>query len=244
MSEWMSSEIILWFATIVLGMLAGRLCVWIASWLPALLEHRWQQEAREILGLDTDTHRISDSRLQGTSSLWLQAVQIGCAALSLVVVWQLGATPHALFALLLTWWLLTLSLIDSEHYLLPDVLVLPGVWFGLILNAFEVFTTMQDAFWGCVVGYLSLWVVSQLVQLINRKQVLGNGDLKLLAMIGAWGGWQILPTTVLFALLTCLLASVPRTLKSSTSRPTVIPFGPYITVAGWASLTFQLNTIL
>ncbi|CAI8952840.1 A24 family peptidase [Pseudomonas soli] len=241
MSDWMDSEITLGLASVVLGMLAGRVCAWGACYLPTHLEHQWQRDAREILGLDPEKPNDLQPTTAPSRETW--AAQIIGAVLSLVVTMYFGPTMQAFFVLLFTWCLLILSLIDSKHHLLPDALVLPGLWGGLALNSFGLCATLQDALWGCVVGYLSLWSSSQLTRLITGRVNMGAGDLKLLAMIGAWGGWHILPTTVLLALLASLLASVPRMLKSSTSRPTVIPFGPYISVAGWASFTLQLNSI-
>lgn len=224
----------------LLGVLVGHWINKISHLLPKVLEAQWQQEAREVLGLSSDASSVSENGPQRTSKPRGRVVQLGCAALSVVTVWQLGATLQALFALLLGWWLLTLSLIDIEHYLLPDALVLPGIWFGLILNALDVFTTLHAALWGCVVAYLALWTVDQLVQRITGTQALGNGDFKLLAMLGAWGGWHALPATVLFALFLALLTNIPTWLKSKP-RPTTIPFGPHLSIAGWAWLTFQLN---
>lgn len=194
---------------------AGLLGVLVRHWinkishlLPTVLEAQRQQEAREELGLSRDASSVPENRSQATSKLRTRAVHIGCAALSIVTVWQLGTTLQVLFTLLLGWWLLTLSLIDIEHNLLPDALVLPGIWFGLILNALDVFTTLHAALWGCVVAYLALWTVNQLVQQITGTQAFGNGNVKLLAMLGAWGGWHALPATVLFDLLLAVLGRI------------------------------------
>jgi len=227
----------------LLGLVMGPLLTQFAHQLPINLERQWQQEAREILGLGKVVTCPPKNCSLGTSRSRDLIVQIGCAVFSMVVVWQLGMTLQALFALLLTWWLITLSLIDSEHQLLPDVLVIPGLWFGLILNSFGMFTTLHAAFWGCVVGYLALWTVNHLVQGITETHALGNGDFKLLAMLGAWGGWHALPATVLFALLLAVLANIPTWLKPKP-RPTTIPFGPHLSIAGWACVTFQLNQTL
>jgi leader peptidase (prepilin peptidase) / N-methyltransferase len=243
MSDWLMSPFLLLPGIGLLGVMVGHLINNISYLLPRILEAQWRQEAREILGLNSASSSATEDRSQGISKRRIQAVQFGCAALSIVTVWQLGTTLQALFALLLGWWLLTLSLIDLKHYLLPDSLVLPGIWFGLILNALDVFTTLHAALWGCVVAYLALWTVNQLVQRITGTQALGNGDFKLLAMLGAWGGWHSLPITVLFALLFAVLANIPTWLKPKT-RPTTIPFGPHLSIAGWACVTFQLNQTL
>lgn len=243
MNDWLMFPFLLLPGIGILGVLVGHLINKISYLLPGILEAQWRQEAREILGLSTASSGATEDRSQGTSKPRARAVQLGCAALSIVTVGQLGATPQALFALLLGWWLLTLSLIDIEHYLLPDALVLPGIWFGLILNALDVFTTLHAALWGCVVAYLALWTVNQLVQRITGTQALGNGDFKLLAMLGAWGGWHALPATVLFALFLVLLTNITTWLKPKP-RLTTIPFGPHLSIAGWTCVTFQLNQTL
>ena len=232
MSDWMGSEITLGFGSIVLGMLAGRLCTWVAHWLPALLEQQWQRDARELLGLDFE--KPCDLQTTGAPIRGTWAAQIGCAVLSLVVTVHFGPTMQAFFVLLFTWYLLALSLIDSKHYLLPDVLAMPVLWIGLVINSFGLLTTLQEALWGCVIGYVSLWSVFHLVKHITGKESLGAGDFKLLALIGAWGGWQIVPYTVATALL---LAMVPivclRLLKAQSVR---MPFGPFLSLAGWIAL--------
>jgi len=225
----------------LLGLVTGPLLTQVAHQLPINLERRWQQEAREILGLGKVVTCPPKNCSLGTSRSRDLIVQIGCAVFPMVVVWQLGMTLQALFALLLTWWLITLSLIDSEYQLLPDVLVIPGLWFGLILNSFGVFTTLSGALWGCVIGYASLWSVFHLIKHFTGKESLGAGDFKLLALIGAWGGWHILPLTVVFALLTAVLASMSHLLLPKSSSPKTIALGPHLSIAGWVNLIFQLN---
>src|SRR5690606_25145007 len=138
--------------------------------------------------------------------------------------------------LLLTWGLLAMSLIDCDHQLLPDALVLPLLWLGLIVNNFGLFTSLEDALWGAVAGYLSLWSVYWLFKLLTGKEGMGYGDFKLLAMLGAWGGWQILPLTILLSSLVGAILGVImlRLRKAATGTP--IPFGPYLAIAGWAAL--------
>ena len=103
--------------------------------------------------------------------------------------------------MVLSWGLLAMSLIDADHQLLPDVLVMPLLWLGLIVNGFGLLTTLPDALWGAVFGYMSLWSVFWLFKLATGKDGMGHGDFKLLALLGAWGGWQILPMTLLMSSL-------------------------------------------
>lgn len=120
-------------------------------------------------------------------SLRYPVVEVASALLSLVVAWRFGASVEALLALPLTWCLLALSLIDADHQLLPDVLVLPTMWLGLIVNAFGIHVPLADALWGAVAGYLSLWTVYWVFRLVTGKEGMGYGDFKLMALIGAWG---------------------------------------------------------
>lgn len=173
------------------------------------------------------------SACKGRISLRYPLVELACAGLSLVVAWHFGVSVQALLALVLTWCLLALSLIDAEHQLLPDVLVLPTLWLGLVVNAFGVFVPLADALWGAVVGYLSLWSVYWLFRLVTGKEGLGYGDFKLLALLGAWGGWQLLPLTLLLSSVVGAVIGLCLLRLRKASLGTTMPFGPYLAIAGW-----------
>ena len=163
-------------------------------------------------------------------------VELACGLLSGYVAWHFGFTWEAGAMLLLTWGLVAMSMIDIDHQLLPDSLVLPLLWLGLILNSFGLFVSLESALWGAVAGYLSLWSVYWLFKLVTGKEGMGYGDFKLLAMLGAWGGWQVIPLTILLssvvgAVLGTILLRVQR---AESSTP--IPFGPYLAIAGWIAL--------
>lgn len=163
-------------------------------------------------------------------------VELACGLLSGFIAWHFGPTWQATAMLVLTWGLLAMSMIDIDHQLLPDALVLPLLWLGLIVNALGLFVTLADALWGAVAGYLSLWLVFWAFRLITGKEGMGYGDFKLLALIGAWGGWQVLPLTIL---LSSAVGAVLGTLMLRTrgaDRGTPIPFGPYLAVAGWVAV--------
>ncbi|THG82138.1 prepilin peptidase [Pseudomonas sp. A-1] len=163
-------------------------------------------------------------------------VELACGVLSGYVAWHFGFGWQAGAALLLSWGLLAMSLIDADHQLLPDVLVLPLLWLGLIVNQSGLFASPADAFWGAVAGYLSLWSVYWLFKLVTGKEGMGYGDFKLLAMLGAWGGWQILPLTILLSsLVGAVLGIVILRLRRAGSG-TPLPFGPYLAIAGWIAL--------
>ncbi|MEE9101499.1 A24 family peptidase [Pseudomonas nitroreducens] len=163
-------------------------------------------------------------------------IELACGALSAFIAWHYGFGWQAGAMLLLGWGLLAMSMIDVDHQLLPDALVLPLLWLGLIVNYFGLFTSLGDALWGAVFGYLSLWSVYWLFKLLTGKEGMGYGDFKLLAMLGAWGGWQVLPLTILLSSLVGAVLGIItlRLRKAETSTP--IPFGPYLAIAGWIAL--------
>lgn len=163
-------------------------------------------------------------------------VELLCGVLSAFIAWHFGWSWQAATMLLLTWGLLAMSVIDIDHQLLPDALVLPLLWLGLIVNSFGLFASLPDALWGAVFGYLGLWSVYWLFKLITGKDGMGYGDFKLLALLGAWGGWQVLPLTILLSsLVGAVLGSIMLRLQKADSG-TAIPFGPYLAIAGWIAL--------
>lgn len=163
-------------------------------------------------------------------------VELACGLFSAVIAYQFGVSWEALAMLVLTWGFLAMSLVDADHQILPDVLVLPLLWLGLILNSTGLFTNLTDALWGAVIGYMSLWTLFWLFKLITGKEGMGYGDFKLLALIGAWGGWQVLPLTILLSSVVGAVCGVIilRLQRNSFSNP--IPFGPYLAIAGWIAL--------
>ncbi|HKM38272.1 MAG TPA: A24 family peptidase [Thiopseudomonas sp.] len=176
------------------------------------------------------------SSCQGPISKRYPLVELAGGVLAGVIAWQYGVSWDTLAMLVLTWGLLAMSLIDADHQILPDVLVLPLLWLGLILNSFGMFVSLTDAFWGAVIGYMSLWSIFWLFKAVTGKDGMGYGDFKLLALLGAWGGWQILPLTILLSSLVGAVLGVIilRVQRNSLSKP--IPFGPYLALAGWIAL--------
>jgi leader peptidase (prepilin peptidase)/N-methyltransferase len=162
--------------------------------------------------------------------------ELACGLLSAFVAWHLGFGTQAGWMLVLTWGLLAICLIDAEHQIVPDMLVFPLLWLGLLLNSFDVFTTLPQAVWGAALGYASLWSVFWIFKLITGKDGMGHGDFKLLAVLGAWGGVAILPLTiVLSSLLGAIVGlSLLGLRRAQTSTP--IPFAPYLAIAGWIAL--------
>jgi leader peptidase (prepilin peptidase)/N-methyltransferase len=155
------------------------------------------------------------------------------AALSAIVAWQFGFSAACLGALLLTWSLIALTFIDLDHQLLPDKITLPLVWLGLFFNLFSTFTDLSSSVIGAIAGYLALWSVYHLFRLVTGKEGMGYGDFKLLAALGAWMGWQLLPMIVLLSSLVGAVVGISLILLKNHQRDIPIPFGPYLAAAGW-----------
>ena len=163
-------------------------------------------------------------------------VEVFTALLTLIVVVQFGPTWQAAAALLLTWSLIALAVIDLDTQLLPDSITLPVLWLGLVLSLFGLFTDSQTAVIGAVAGYLSLWIVFQLFRLATGKDGMGYGDFKLLALLGAWLGWPALPQIILLSALVGALVGIGLILSGRHESGKPLPFGPYLAAAGWISL--------
>lgn len=155
---------------------------------------------------------------------------------SAMVAWHFGYSIETLFALLLTWSLIALSFIDIDHQLLPDSISLPLLWTGLFLSLFSLFTDTHSSIIGAIAGYLSLWLVYQSFKLVTGKEGMGFGDFKLLALLGAWLGWQYLPIIILLSSLVGAIIGISMIILVKHDRNTPIPFGPYLATAGWIAL--------
>jgi len=169
-------------------------------------------------------------------------VEAAAAVLALVVAYVLGPTWQTLAALGFTWMLLALTLIDLDHKLLPDSMTLPLLWAGLIVNALPTggaalfAPSLHSAVIGAIAGYLALWTVFQLFKLITGKEGMGYGDFKLLAAIGAWLGWQLLPLVILVSAVVGSVVGIGMIVFGGRSSQAQIPFGPYLAAAGWIAL--------
>ena len=152
------------------------------------------------------------------------------------MAWSFGYTAALPFVLILVWSLIALSFIDFDHKLLPDKLVLPVLWLGLLVNSQNVLTDIHSALYGAVAGYLVLWLVYQAFKLLTNKEGMGFGDFKLLSLIGAWLGWQMLPLVVLLSSLVGAIVGILGILILGRDKQVPIPFGPYLSVAGLIAL--------
>jgi leader peptidase (prepilin peptidase)/N-methyltransferase len=164
------------------------------------------------------------------------AVELLTGALSVAVAWRFGYSGATLAALLLVWVLVALTFIDLDTQLLPDDMTLPLIWIGLVLNAGGLFVDLRSAVFGAVGGYLLLWSVYWGFRLLTGKEGMGYGDFKLLAALGAWFGWQVIPLVVLVSAGAGAAIGGVAIVLSGKGRDVRIPFGPYLAVGGIVAL--------
>ncbi len=182
-------------------------------------------------------------RLKGRCAACQQAissrypvVELLAAISAVVAVLHFGPGYQALAAATLGWGLIALAAIDIEHQLLPDALTLPLLWLGLLVNSSGLLVPPGDAIIGASAGYLALWLVYQGFKLTTGKEGMGRGDFKLLALLGAWLGWQLLPAIVVLAALAGVSLGLARVLLKKQRHDQAMPFGPYLALAGWLAL--------
>jgi leader peptidase (prepilin peptidase)/N-methyltransferase len=176
-------------------------------------------------------------------------IELVSGLLSGLVVWHFGDGWLAAAVLLLVWGLIVLTMIDVDHQLLPDNITYPLLWLGLFVSLWHdpaaelPFPDPQSAIIGALAGYLSLWSVYWLFKLVTGKEGMGYGDFKLLAALGAWLGWQMLPLIILLSALVGAAVGIAMIVFLGRDRQIPIPFGPYLAGAGIIAL-FWGNTII
>ncbi|MBS0509586.1 MAG: prepilin peptidase [Proteobacteria bacterium] len=163
-------------------------------------------------------------------------VEVLTAALSGYAAWHFGFGIAALGALLFLWAMIALAFIDLDTQLLPDDLTLPLLWLGLALNLGATYASLGSAVIGAMAGYLALWTIYWLFRLATGKEGMGYGDFKLLAAIGAWLGWQMLPLTILLSSMVGAVVGIALIVFARHGRNVPIPFGPYLATAGVIAL--------
>lgn len=177
-------------------------------------------------------------------SLRYPSIELVSGLLALMLGWHFGdAGPALLGALLFTWALIALTMIDIDHMLLPDSITLPLLWLGLLFNISGTFVPLQDAVIGAIAGYVSLWAVYWLFKLATGKEGMGYGDFKLLAALGAWMGWQVLPVIILLSSVVGIVLAVLVMYLQKRGKDVPIPFGPYLAIAGWIALLWGAQLI-
>ncbi len=172
-------------------------------------------------------------------------VEAGTALLSGLVAAHFGATPEMLLALLVTWMLIALAVIDFDTTYLPDSITLPLLWLALLASLWggELTTrtlalSPESAIIGAVAGYLSLWSVYMGFKLLTGKEGMGFGDFKLLSALGAWLGWTMLPLIVLLSAVVGATVGIALIATGRQSREKPIPFGPFLAAAGWIAMLY------
>ncbi|RJS92199.1 A24 family peptidase [Salinisphaera sp. Q1T1-3] len=167
-------------------------------------------------------------------------VEAAAAAIACLVLYRFGLTPAGGTALLASWLLLALAVIDARTQLLPDVLTLSLLWLGLLASVIGIgpatAVSPADAIIGAAAGYGVLWLVFTAFKCLTGKHGMGHGDFKLLAALGAWLGWQQLPLVLLMASLGGSLIGIALMATGRLDRGTPMPFGPWLAGAGWLAL--------
>ena len=171
------------------------------------------------------------------------SVELLTALLSAVVAWRFGFGWEAAAGIALTWTLIAISMIDIDHQIIPDSISLPLIWAGLFLSLFSplagadmLFIEPATAIAGALAGYLSLWSIYHLFRLVTGKEGMGYGDFKLLAALGAWLGWQMLPLIILLSAVVGAISGILLIVFRRHERSVPIPFGPYLAAAGWIAM--------
>lgn len=163
-------------------------------------------------------------------------VELLTAILSVITAYHFGLNYSLIAALFLTWTLITLTVIDIDHQLLPDSITIPLLWVGLFCNLIGWHVSLSSAVLGAIIGYLFLWSIYWIFKILTGKDGMGYGDFKLLAALGAWLGWMALPQIILIAALSGALVGISLIVLRLYSRSNSIPFGPFLALAGWIAL--------
>lgn len=163
-------------------------------------------------------------------------VEAATGLLSAYTAWHFGPTLAMVGALLLVWSLIALAAIDLDTQLLPDSITLPLLWLGIAFNLAGAFVDLPTSIIGAMAGYLALWSVYWLFKLTTGKEGMGYGDFKLLAALGAWLGWQMLPAIILLSSVVGAIVGISLIVAARHGRNVPIPFGPYLAAAGVIAL--------
>lgn len=177
-------------------------------------------------------------------------IELLTAVLTGLVAWRFGFGWEAAAAIVMTWALVAISVIDIDHQYIYDNMVLPLIWAGLALSLFhpmdgadKLFIDPKAAIVGALAGYLSLWSVYHLFRLLTGKEGMGYGDFKLLAALGAWLGWSLLPLIILMSAVVGAVVGILLIVFKQHERSVPIPFGPYLAAAGWISMLWGREII-
>ena len=169
-------------------------------------------------------------------SIQYPLVELLSAVATAFIVFQFGLSLMTAYCLMFTWVLIALTGIDFREQLLPDQITLPLMWLGLFANLSGTFVPLNEAVIGALAGYLSLWSVFWLFKLVTGKEGMGYGDFKLLAALGAWMGWQMLPLIIILSTFVGAVVGVAGLLLKAREKQMPMAFGPFLAMAGWIAL--------
>ena len=178
------------------------------------------------------------SKCKMSISVRYPSVEVVTGILSGLVAYTFGATWLTLAVLILTWSLVVLTLIDFDHQLLPDVITLPLLWLGLLVNTldFGFGVSLEEAVIGAIAGYSILWAIYWVFKLSTGKEGMGYGDFKLLSALGAWMGWKSLLLIIGLSSIVCAILGLIMILAKRSDKSMPIPFGPFLAGAGFIML--------
>jgi leader peptidase (prepilin peptidase)/N-methyltransferase len=177
-------------------------------------------------------------------SIRYPAVEVLGGALAALMAWHFGFSWAALFAMVFAWAMLALTFIDLDTQLLPDAITLPILWLGLLANTGGAFIDLRSAVLGAVGGYMLLWCVYWGYRLLAKREGMGQGDFKLLAAIGAWTGWQVLPVVILISAGLGVVIGGLSLWAARKGRDTRIPFGPYLALGAIVALCWGKPAVI
>lgn len=198
-----------------------------------------QRPIRWVENIPVISYLVLRGRCRGCQqriSLRYPVIELLAAVAAAAVAWTFGFTVFGVAAVFLTWALIAASGIDLDHQLLPDSIVLPLLWLGLVISAIGGPVPPATAIIGAAAGYLSLWLVFHGFRLATGKEGMGYGDFKLMAVFGAWLGWSMLPLVILLSSLVGAVTGIALMAAGRLERGKPMPFGPFIAAAGWVAL--------
>jgi leader peptidase (prepilin peptidase)/N-methyltransferase len=158
-------------------------------------------------------------------------VELLTAVMSLMLFWKFGISLKYLFAFVFTCALIVITFIDLDHQIIPDVITLPGIPFFFLTAVFAMDVPVMDAFLGIVIGGGSLYLIAVAYELITKREGMGGGDIKLLAMLGAFLGWKSLFYTLFVSSLLGAVVGITFMIVRGKDMKYAVPFGPFLAVA-------------
>ncbi len=225
----------------VFGLLIGSFLNVVIYRMPKMMEREFENACAEHAGgepVHTDVFTLSVPRSACPCCGHKITAMENIPVLSALMVWHFGSGWAGMGAMVFALFLLAMTMIDFDTQFLPDDLTYPLLWLGLLINLNATFASLQAAVIGAAAGYMALWSVNALYKLVRKTDGMGNGDFKLLAALGAWMGWSMLPTIILLSSAVGAVVGISLIVFGKNGRETRIPFGPYLAGAGLLAMLF------